>query len=232
MRSADAARLYQFVTQADQSARDDASREMGARLREALTRRVEGERTTWANDIDAAIAEGKVVRALRLSARVPDPGAKLSPEVTSRLIAASNEAMNPQARPDVWAAIIEAAADAPFRRDIAPVGLPENPGESLLATAANASNKIPALLKLLGLTMPPPPRSKAPGAPILPKRPPAPPVLATRPLVVTVAADPVAVEEIQTPAIETAPIEGAPTEDAPTESRDPSVDASESVSEQ
>ena len=173
--------LRAVVTQADQSARDDASREMGAKLREALARRVEGERTTWTNDIDSAINEGKVVRALRLSARVPDPGAKLSAEVTVRLVAASNEAMNPQARPDVWAAIIEAAADAPFRREISPVGLPENPGESLLATAANASNRIPALLKLLGLTMPPPPRSKAvAGAPVVPKRPPAPPVLAPR----------------------------------------------------
>ncbi len=179
--------LRAVVTQADQGARDDASREMGQKLREALTARIESERTTWANDIGSAINDGKLVRGLRLAGRIPDPAAKLDAEVTARLVAATNEALSPQTRPDVWAAMIEAAADAPFRRDIVPTGLPENPGEALLTTAANASNRIPALLKLLGLTMPPPPRAK--GAVLPPKRPPAPPARPVAAPVVAVTAD-------------------------------------------
>jgi hypothetical protein len=159
--------LRAVVTQADQAARDDESRETAVKLREALARRVEGERETWAKDISASIADGKVVRAVRLSTKLPDPGAKLSVEVTAELVAATNAALSADARPDVWASLIEAAADAPFRRSIEPAGLPAKPGEALLATAAQASNRIPSLLKLLGLTMPPPPRAKA-----LPPRPP------------------------------------------------------------
>ncbi len=159
--------LRAVVTQADQAARDDESRETAAKLRGALSRRVEGERTTWANDISTSIAEGKIVRAVRLSSKLPDPGAKLSPELTAELLAATNIALSADTRPDVWASLIEAAADAPFRRSVEPVALPAKPGEALLATTAQASNRIPALLKLLGLTMPPPPRAKA-----IPPRPP------------------------------------------------------------
>jgi hypothetical protein len=195
--------LRAVVTQADQGARDDASREMGQKLREALTGRIESERTTWANDIGSAIDEGKLVRGLRLAGRVPDPAAKLDPEVTARLVSATNEALSPQTRPDVWAAMIEAAADAPFRRDIVPAGLPENPGESLLTTAANASNRIPALLKLLGLTMPPPPRAK--GAVLPPKRPPAPPTRPVRAASVTAAG--MASRIAEAPTVATEPVE-------------------------
>jgi hypothetical protein len=192
--------LRAVVTQADQGARDDASREMGQKLREELTRRIESERTTWASDIGSAIDDGKLVRGLRLAGRVPDPAAKLDPEVTARLVAATNEALSPQTRPDVWAAMIEAAADAPFRRDIVPAGLPENPGEALLTTAANASNRIPALLKLLGLTMPPPPRAK--GAVLPPKRPPAPPTRPVPAVSATVAGPASAILESPVPVVE------------------------------
>jgi hypothetical protein len=186
--------LRAVVTQADQAARDDESRETAVKLREALSRRVEGERETWAKDISASIADGKVVRAVRLSTKLPDPGAKLSAEVTAELVAATNAALSADARPDVWASLVEAAADAPFRRSIEPAGLPAKPGEALLATAAQASNRIPSLLKLLGLTMPPPPRAKA--------LPPRPPVTTTAPAVVVnvalvaeaVVTEPVAVE--------------------------------------
>jgi hypothetical protein len=173
--------LRAVVTQADQAARDDESRAMAVKLRDALARRVEGERETWAKDIAASIADGKVVRAVRLSTKLPDPGAKLSAELTAELVAATNAGLSADARPDVWASLIEAAADAPFRRSVEPAGLPAKPSEALLATAAQASNRIPALLKLLGLTMPPPPRAKA-----LPPRPPAPPVGSAAPVVAEV----------------------------------------------
>mgnify|MGYP003343572998 CR=1 FL=1 len=42
--------------------------------------------------------------------------------------------MSADAPQDRWAALVEAAAEAPFRRDIAPAGLPANPGEALLVS--------------------------------------------------------------------------------------------------
>jgi hypothetical protein len=159
------------VTQADGIAKDEAAREMVAKLREALQARVESERASWAKDIEASLADDKLVRAVRLSGRIPDPGAKLAPEITAKLVAATNAALSADNSNDRWAALIEAAAEAPFRRDVVPVSLPAAPTESLLATAAQASNRIPALLKLLGLTIPPPPKAKA-GARPLPPPPP------------------------------------------------------------
>jgi hypothetical protein len=178
--------LRAVVTQSDGIAKDDAAREMGAKLREALTARVEGERTTWVNDIEGAIADNKLVRAVRLSGRLPDPGAKLSPELVAKLTAETNAQLSSDTPAERWAALVEAAAEAPFRRDIVPTGLPNNPTESVLATAAQASNKIPSLLKLLGLTIPPPPKAKAAvgGRPVPPPppRPVSTPVAAVAPV--------------------------------------------------
>jgi hypothetical protein len=196
--------LRAVVTQSDGIAKDDAAREMGAKLREALTARVEGERTTWVNDIEGAIADNKLVRAVRLSGRLPDPGAKLSPELVAKLTAETNAQLSADTPAERWAALVEAAAEAPFRRDIVPSGLPANPTESVLATAAQASNKIPSLLKLLGLTIPPPPKAKAAvgGRPV----PPPPPRPAAAP--VAAAAAPVeAAAPAAAPVVEAAVVE-------------------------
>jgi hypothetical protein len=173
--------LRAVVTQSDGIAKDESARAMVAKLREALNGRVEAERTNWVKDIEASLADDKLVRAVRLSARIPDPGAKLSAELTAQLVSATNASLSTATPADRWAALVEAAAEAPFRRDIVPAGLPAAPSESLLATAAQASNRIPALLKLLGLTIPPPPKAKAGARPL----PPPPPKIAAPAVVAT-----------------------------------------------
>ena len=212
--------LRAVVTQADGVAKDDASRDMSAKLRDALNRRVEGERTAWVNDITASLDDAKLVRAVRLSGRLPDPGAKLPPEVLARLIGDTNAGLAADTPQDRWAALIEAAADAPFRRDVSPAGLPTNANESVLATAAQASNRIPSLLKLLGLTIPPPPRAKAAvGTRPLP---PPPPRMET-----SVEAPAVDAAPTETPVAETpvaTPVDASPI-DAPSSSEAPTADA-------
>ena len=165
--------LRAVVTQADGVARDDDSRAMAAKLREALQGRIEGERTSWVTDISASATDGKLIRAIRLAGRLPDPAAKLPAELVARLVTETNAALTSDVPQDRWAALIEAAAEAPFRRDIVPVGLPTTTNEGFLAAAAQASNRIPSLLKLLGLSIPPPPRAKAlpPRPPSVPPRP-------------------------------------------------------------
>lgn len=152
--------LRAVVTQADGGSRDDASREMAAKLREALQRRIEGERVTWNAEIGECLEGNRLVRALRLAGRLPDPGAKIAPELHERLVTSTNAQLSADTPQDLWATIIEAAADAPFRREIAPVALPTIQGEAFAFVAAQASNRIPSLLKLLGLSIPPPPRAK------------------------------------------------------------------------
>ncbi len=201
--------LRQVVTQADGVARDDASREMAAKLREALAQRMESQRTVWVDDIVSSMDEAKLVRAVRLAGRIPDPGAKLPAEVSLRLVTETNAQLSADTPPDRWLSLVEAAADSPFRRDIVPTALPSTPSDAFMASAAQASNRIPSLLKLLGIAIPPPPRPKAPagGRPV-PPPPPAPPM---RPVAAEV---PVEAPTVESPTVEV-PVE-APTVEAPT----------------
>ena len=212
--------LRALVVQADSVAKDEATRTMAGRLRDAMTGRVEGERAAWTTEIAAALDGGKLVRALRLTTKLPDTSAKIPTELQARIIAETNQGLSPATPADRWAALVEAAAEAPFRREFVPVGLPTDASEALKETAAQASNRIPALLKVLGLTMPPPPRRATPATP--PPRPvPAPPVVAP----VVAATAPVATTPVPVPdvAVPDVPDLGAapaaspaePTDDAP-----------------
>ena len=205
--------LRALVTQADSVAKDDASRAMSARLRDAMNGRVEGDRTAWTTEITDAIAAGKLVRALRLTTKAPDPAAKLAADVQAHLIAQTNQALSPTASSDLWAALIGAAAEAPFRRDIVPVGMPADASETLKETAAQASNRIPALLKVLGLTMPPPPRRMTPPPPPRPPARPAAPAAEAAPAPVDAIIDEAAsssvIDSIVDSADDAAPIDAS-----------------------
>ena len=118
--------LRSVVAGAD-SARDDESRALAANLREALDRRVDGLRQQWTGEIAKHLDENRVVRALRLAARPPEPSARMDPELTQRLSDAAGEAMGSDTPPDRWLALIDAVAASPVRRSVKPAGLPADP---------------------------------------------------------------------------------------------------------
>jgi hypothetical protein len=93
-------------------------------LREALTRRQDEAHTTWLADITAALDDGRVVRALRHSSRPPKAGVPFPPDLAIRLTEATNASMTPDAFPDRWIAVLEAAAFAPVHAQVTPVGVP------------------------------------------------------------------------------------------------------------
>jgi hypothetical protein len=138
-------------------ARDEETRALATRVREALDRRVTAMHDEWAGEISRQLDEGRVVRALRLSARSPDPGARLDAELTARLTDAASAAMSPEAPPERWSALLDAVALSPVRRSVQPVGLPPDPPPDLKRSAHQHSGSIPALAKLLGVSIPPPP---------------------------------------------------------------------------
>ena len=76
--------LRSVVAGADM-ARDEETRALAARLREALDRRVEGLRFEWSEEIARHLDDHKVVRALRLAARPPEPAARLDAALAERL---------------------------------------------------------------------------------------------------------------------------------------------------
>jgi hypothetical protein len=146
--------------------RDEASRELLRQLRTSLDERVTKLRTTWEHDLSHALEEGRVLQALRLSSRPPEPAARLAASLVTPLADAASAALNPSASVDRWIALLDAALLSPVRRLIKPVGLPaEDPQNAAHQAAAAAAGRIPALATLLGLAMPPPPRPVARPAP-------------------------------------------------------------------
>jgi hypothetical protein len=155
--------------------RDDQGRALLQQLREALDARVTKLRTAWEADMVHALDEGRVLQALRLSARTPEPTARFPAALVGRLADAAGAAMSAETPPERWVAILEAVVASPIRRSVKPAGLPEDSSGAVRHAAQAAAGRVPALAPLLGLTMPPPPRPLPPPPPsrVVSPRPPA-----------------------------------------------------------
>src|SRR5205823_5750337 len=155
--------LRAVVAGSDTVARDTESRELAAKLRDALERRSAAERQAWVDEVTSALEDGRVVRALRISGRPPEAGARVPAELAGRLSEAAGAALGPEAAPDRWAAVLDAVAASPVRTSVQPAGLPAEPSEDLLKTARQAATRVPALAPLLGIeTKPTAPRPPKP----------------------------------------------------------------------
>jgi hypothetical protein len=153
--------LRAVVTAADTVARSDEARVLVAELRESLEKRTAQARETWLSDINAALDENRVVRALNLSARPPDPQVKVPQEVLVRLKEAAEKSMVADTRPDTWMKMLDSLIKSPVRRSVETVTLPPEPGDALLEAAKQAVGRVPALAKHLKMKVPPPPRPAA-----------------------------------------------------------------------
>ena len=168
--------LRSVVAGADASARHDETRLLASTLRHALERRLAEQRQRWVHDITAALDQDRLVPALRLASRPPDPGARLPGDLAVRMSEAAGAALAPATPPDRWAALLAAVVESPVRRTVKPAGLPEAGGEEVLSAARQACGRIPALAPLLGLDRPPPPGppGRRPRPPSRPRRQPQP----------------------------------------------------------
>jgi hypothetical protein len=138
--------------------RDDAGRDLDRQLREGLERRVAKLRSDWEEHLTQALTDGKVLQALRLSARPPEPTARFPAGLIERLVTQVGAAMSADTAPDRWLALLDAAAACPVRRQIKPAGIPADPSGEVQRKAREAAGRIPALAPMLGMAMPPPPK--------------------------------------------------------------------------
>ena len=170
--------LRSVVISSDAAARQDEGRVLAAQLREALARRSQQERQQWLDEITRSLDESRVVRALRVSSRPPEPGTRFPAELVKRLSEAAGTAMNAEATVDRWVALLDAVAASAVRRTVQPAGLPAEPSEELLAAARRAATRVPGIAKLLGIEpeegSTPPPREKPSGSRRRDRRPPSP----------------------------------------------------------
>ncbi len=134
---------------------DEDGRSTAKALRESLDQRTTALREEWLARITNALNDGRVQQAVEASIRPPEPGTRCPAELAVRLAAAAGEAMTADLAPEDWMHLLDAVVASPVRRTVKPVGIPDD--EVAKQAARNAAGAVPALAKLLGLRIPPPP---------------------------------------------------------------------------
>ncbi len=134
---------------------DDEGRTMAKALQESLDQRTTALREEWLARISNALNDGRVQQAVEASIRPPEPGTRCPAELAVRLAAAAGEAMTADLAPEDWMRLLDAVVASPVRRTVKPAGIPDD--EVAKQAARNAAGAVPALAKLLGLRIPPPP---------------------------------------------------------------------------
>jgi len=187
--------LRQVVVGADDPmvVRDESTRTLATELKAALKTRQEVEQTRWLEDIKAAIAAPRVIRALKISSEPPKAGQPFPVELGAQLAAAASASLSSETAPDRFCALLEAIAFSPVRGQVKVAAAPPAPNEAMLATVKRVAPLVPQIATMFGITVAPganSPRPLRPTRPVRPKGKPAPtkatqapaaPVVATAP---------------------------------------------------
>jgi len=134
---------------------DDEGRTLAKALQESLDQRTTTLREEWLARITNALNDGRVFQAVEASIRPPEPGTRCPAELAVRLAAAAGEALSADLAPEEWMRLLDAVVASPVRRTVKPAGIPDD--EVARQAARHAAGSVPALAKLLGLRIPPPP---------------------------------------------------------------------------
>jgi hypothetical protein len=134
---------------------DEEGRTLAKSLRESLDQRTAALRDEWLARITNALDDGRVFQAVEASIRPPEPGTRCPSELAVRLAQAAGQAMSADVAPEEWMRLLDAVVASPVRRTVKPAGIPDD--EVARQAARHASGAVPALAKLLGLRIPPPP---------------------------------------------------------------------------
>jgi hypothetical protein len=134
---------------------DEEGRGLAKALQESLQGRVTALRDEWLARITNALNDGRVQQALEASLRAPEPGTRVPADLAVRLAASAGEALTAELAPEEWMTLLDTVVQSAVRRTVKPAGIPND--EVAQQAARHAAGSVPALAKLLGLRIPPPP---------------------------------------------------------------------------
>lgn len=161
--------LRQIVVASGQLvALDEETRELAAKMSQALTVRQEAETKNWLEDITAATKVGRVVRALRMSSQPPKAGVPFPATLATQLATATSEGLTADAPAERWSALLEAAAFSPVRAQVVATSIPNPAPEAVLTTVTRLAPLMPQIAAVFGIT--PDPKARPP-RPLQPQRP-------------------------------------------------------------
>ena len=156
--SADLRELRRVLISGDAFSSDPAVNETLALVRSKVNRR-ESKATKRPGHAKSreAIAEGRVVRALRHSGRPAKAGVPLPADLIEQLSAATMGALGPDEEPHRWTMVLEALAGSPIRRLIAPEAKPvgADKDDELLDTVDRLAHRLPGIAELFGIEVKP-----------------------------------------------------------------------------
>jgi len=152
--------LRSVVVAAESAFKTDENRALADQLREALTARVDREHQAWLAEVTTALADDRVVRALRLSSRPPKAGAPLPGPILDRLAAMADASLTSDTGQDRWSTVLDAVALSPVHLRVVPAGLPAEPGDQLLDAVKRVSMSVPAIAAAFGIEPTAPPRAR------------------------------------------------------------------------
>ena len=152
-------------------AREEATRELAASLKQSLVTKQDEELTLWLGDVEAALEVGRVVRALRLSSQPPKAGVPFPGPLATRLGEATTQSLLPTDGPERWIAVLEAAAFSPVRALVTPAAAPEQPAAELVATVKRLGPLLPHIAALFGVEVRANASAPKPLRPTAPKKP-------------------------------------------------------------
>ena len=143
--------LRSVLVAAEDFARDAEARELADKIREGLNERVESSQREWHEDLRTTLAEGRVVRALRLSSRPPKAGAPLPPDVAQELTAQANAALGTGNSQHRVAVVLEAVAFSPIRPYVVLPNVPAEPSEELIEVVRKIASRLPEVAAAFGI---------------------------------------------------------------------------------
>jgi hypothetical protein len=147
--------LRAVVTSSRTVSLDEEGKATAKALQESLDQRTAALREEWLARMTNALNDGRVQQAVEASIRPPEPGTRLPADLAVRLAASAGEAMSADKAPEEWMQLLDTVVASPVRRTVKPTGIPDD--EVARQAARNAAGSVPALAKLLGLKIPPPP---------------------------------------------------------------------------
>ncbi|MCB0997446.1 MAG: hypothetical protein KDB21_20275 [Acidimicrobiales bacterium] len=150
--------IRSVVVAADSAARDDETRALASQLRDGLAARVDREHQEWLTEIATTLADGRTVRALRLSSRPPKAGAPLPADLAQRLIEAANASLTADISAQRWGTVLDAVAFSPVRGQVRPESMPDKPSDELLQTVRKVASRVPDIAAAFGVEAAPEPR--------------------------------------------------------------------------
>ena len=139
---------------------DEEGRALAKGLQDSLDQRTKALSDEWIKRMESSLGQGHIAEALRISARPPDHSTRCPADLATKLAEGASAAMTSETEPNEWLEILGAVVDSPVRRNVKPSGIPADP--EVQSEAMKAAGLVPALAKLLGLRIPPPPPRRAP----------------------------------------------------------------------